>query len=334
MTPNYSKYIVWFTFFIISLYIISLFLPTSVKVAHTELIYGEVEDVYEQLYDISNWKNWCVWNNEEQKSLVIYDEKTTGAGASFRWKHGKKYNSDGKIELLNVQRNKSIEFYIKASSIDSIFTFVYLHKTQEGVEVEWISDLELNNSGSRIMGYFLKRWLLRDIKKSLRNINQYFLEENKHSGWMSETYDIFESKDVYAISITDTVLLDNFLEHLNNNYQILVDKAENEYDLKHDAYFYKKISKISKNKEVYKFYLNIKGVEEPQKDMVEMDGKYLFFKYIGSTKGVKNCIPQAKKIAKKEKLSIDPQPYVTFKNPPIDFDEMDSNSMNISFAIR
>lgn len=315
------------------LYLISLFLPTNTKVTHTELIHGEIDDVYEQFYDVSNWKNWCVWNNEEQKSLLIYDENSRGTGASFRWKHGKKYNSNGKIEIINVHKNKSIEFYIKASSIDSIFTYVHLNRTPKGIEVEWMSDLELNNSGSRLMGYFLRRWLLRDIKKSLRNINQYLIEKNMYAGWVSDGYSIQESEKVFTITKIDTVNNDDFILELEENYKYLNDQAENELDTETDVFFYKKVSSITNSKGVYKFYLTLKNNEIVAENVEEMSGKYLIFKYLGFNKGVKKGIDKGKSIAKKEQIKIDPNPYISFNEFPLNLQQIDTNSMAISFSI-
>src|SRR5690606_36903387 len=102
----------------------------------------------------------CVWNKDTKKNQIIYSEQASGAGAFFRWKMGNKSGSNGKLEIINSKKRESIEFQIKASTIDSIDTYVFFQKTKEGTLVEWSSDLELQDSGARLMGYFLKRWLI------------------------------------------------------------------------------------------------------------------------------------------------------------------------------
>lgn len=330
---EYSKHIVWFTFIVMILYVISLFLPSNVKVSHTEVIYGETAEVFEQLNDLSNWKNWCVWSNENQKSFIIYSENTIGKGAYFKWKHGKKYNSDGMIELVHTHKNKSIEFYIKASSIDSIFSFVYLHPTSEGVEVEWVSDLELNNSGSRLMGYFLKNWLLRDIKKSLKNINRYLIENNKHIGWMSKDVTLEEIKNFHAMTLQDTLDNTAFEEHLNNNWNLLSQMAHEKIKDEAELYFYRKIASLSSQKSVYLFGIKIKSKNIEDPSLVSMSGKYLQVRYFGSAKGVKNTLSKSKKMASIAKVRIDNNPYVFYKKYPIDFSQMDTTLMYLGFPI-
>lgn len=334
MTGEYSKHIVWFTFLVIIFYCISLFMPTNVKVTHQEEIYGDVDVVYHQFYDISNWKNWCVWNNEDQKSLVIYDEKTLGPGASFRWKHGKKYNSDGKIEILNANKNQNIEFYIKASSIDSIFTYVNFNKKDNGVEVEWISDLELNNSASRLMGFFLKRWLIRDIKKSLRNINTYLLQNNEHNGWISDEYLISESHKTSCLFILDTVINEEFQNSLLKNYEYLTHKADTQYHAHSKFFFYQKVSTFSNDKHVYKFSVTLDKDIEPSDEIDIYHQKALMMRYFGSNKGIKKVVKKAQEIARKNRISIDANPIINFNQFPIDFDQLDTNVMNINFIIR
>ncbi len=331
---NASNYIVWFTFFVMLVYITSLFLPSHIKVNHSEIIHGNIHDVYEQFEQINNWGNWCVWTEGAKKSQIIYSEQNSGAGAFFKWKHGRNNRSAGKLEIIQDRDHQNIEFRIKASNIDSITSFVYFQKVEDGTLVEWTSDLELQDSGARLTGYFLKRWLLRDIKKSLRNINKYLLSENKHSGWVSENYIILKPEKDRIFTIKDTIqhtALDSMLEvNFNRIKEMLVKNISYEPGM----LFYRKISDINSSTSVYLIGTNI---PENASEIVQEEkypDKFLMLKYYGSVSGFKKATRKARQIAQQEGFRIDPNPYVCYNYFPPDRTIIDTNNMVLSYPIR
>lgn len=329
-----SNYIVWFTFFVMVVYITSLFLPSSAKITHSELIYGEMGEVYEQFNQIENWKNWCVWNENGQKNQIVYSEVSSGAGAFFRWKHRKDYRSSGKLEIVNVKKNQSIELFIKASSIDSIFSYIHFQSADQGVWVEWTADLELQDSGARLMGYFLKRWLIRDIKKSLRNINKYLLKEGKHTGWISDEYEIFEAEGERVVSFRDTIHISDFDSMLNVNFSSFRQQLIEEYNYTPEVLFYRKISNINPVLSVYLFGTHLPGNISGIENQEEFSGKYLLIKYLGSgTTGYKKVLKRAQKIARKQGFRIIGSPYVCYTKSPEELTDTDTNNITFNFPI-
>lgn len=331
---NISNYIVWFTFFVMVIYITSLFLPSSAKISHSELIYGEMNEVYQQFNQIENWKNWCVWNENGQKNQIVYSEESSGTGAFFRWKHRKDYRSSGKLEIVNAKRNQSIELFIKASSIDSIFSYIHFLPTEQGVLVEWTADLELQDSGARLMGYFLKRWLIRDIKNSLRNINEYLLKEGKHTGWISDEYKIFKAERERVVSFRDTIHVSDFDSLLNVNFLSFREQVIAEYDYTPKILFYRKLSTLSPGVSVYLFGTHLPDGVSGMGDQEEFSGKYLLMKYLGSgTTGYKKVLRRAQKIARKEGVRLDGSPYVCYARLPEELTGSDTNSITFNFPI-
>lgn len=331
---NASNYIVWFTFFVMLVYIISLFLPSHVKVHHSEVIHGNIHDVYEQFEQINNWGNWCVWTEEAKKSQVIYSEQNSGSGAFFKWKHGRNNRSVGKLEIIQERDLQNIEFRIKASNIDSVTTFVYFQKVEDGTLVEWTSDLELQDSGARLTGYLLKRWLLRDIKKSLRNINKYLLSVNKHSGWVSENYTILESKKDRIFTIKDTIshtVLDSILEvDFNKIKEMLVKNISYEPEM----LFYRRISDINSSTSVYLIGTGIPASAPEMVGEEKYPAKFLVMKYYGSVSGFKKATRKARQIAQRESFKIDTNPFVSYNSFPPDRTVIDTNSMVLCYPIR
>lgn len=315
-------------------YITSLFLPSSTKITHSELVYGEMSEVYNQFNQIENWKNWCVWNENGQKNQIVYSEITSGVGAFFRWKHRKDYRSSGKLEIVNVKKNQSVELFIKASSIDSIFSYIHFQPAGQGILVEWTADLELQDSGARLMGYFLKRWLIRDIKKSLRNINEYFLKEGKHTGWISDDYKIFDAEDKQVISFRDTIHISEFDSMLNVNFSVFKERLMTEYSYTPEFLFYRKMSTISPGLSVYLFGTPVPEAIQGIENLQEFSGKYLLIRYLGSgTTGYNKVLKRAQKIARKEGFRIEGSPYVSYDKSPSELTDSDTSSITFNFVI-
>ena len=215
-----SNYIVGFTLFIISLYFFTLFLPSEIKISHKEFIFGETKEVYSLFNQLKKWEKWCVWNSQPEKIDIDYNKDSIGQDASFTWQYKKAQKSEGIVQITHSNPYKEIDFIIKTDLVDTVFSNIRLEETSNGVFAEWNITLKLKDSGSRFMGYFMKRWLIRDIKKSLRNINLYLISENKHIGWISEKYEIIEVKEAVELYLIDTVkneMLDSILSIIENS---------------------------------------------------------------------------------------------------------------------
>lgn len=331
---NASNYIVWFTFFVMLIYITSLFMPSSVKVHHSEVIHGNIKDVYEQFEQINNWANWCVWTESAKKSQIVYSEKNSGPGAFFKWKHGRNNRSVGKLEIVNDRDHQNIEFIIKASNIDSIISIVYFQKVDDGTLVEWTSDLELQDSGARLMGYFLKRWLLRDIKKSMRNINKYLLDENKHTGWVSDNYVILNPDNSRTFTIRDTIRNTELDSMLEVNFYKIKEMLSDKISEEPEVLFYRKVGSLNSASSVYLIGTSIPKNAPEIAGETKFPGKFLMIKYYGSVTGFKKATRKAQSIARKKGLRIDSNPFVSYNSFPIDKTVVDTNNMVLNYPIR
>lgn len=331
-----SNYIIIFTLFVISLYIATLFLPSDIKISHKEFIFGETEEVYSLFNNLKKWEHWCVWNNDPQKINIKYQSDTIGEDASFTWQYKKAKKSKGIVKITHTNINKEIDFVIKTDLVDTVYSNIVFQEVPNGVIAEWDITLELNDSGSRLMGFILKRWLIRDIKTSLRNINLYLISENKHIGWISENYEIVETKNEKNIYLIDTVNNNQLDSFLLDKFSELKSIQMNVFKNPKPVFFYRVLEKIDPITSVIYFATAITDTTNiPDTLQVRNNShKYIMFKYLGSEIGYKYAIKSALKKTRKDGIQIEPNPFISFFRYPVNPNELDTSNTRISFIIR
>ncbi len=331
-----SNYIITFTIFVIFLYFITLFLPSEIRVSHKEFIFGETKEVYSVFNDLQQWETWCVWNNQPNKIDIRYHKKTLGEGASFTWQYKKAKASKGIVQITHSELNKEIDFIIKTKLVDTVYSNITFEETPNGVIAEWDIELQLEDSGSRLMGYLLKRWLIRDIKTSMRNINLFLISENKHIGWISDQYEIIdgkETKEFYLIDTVKNVELDSVLYSNFSKFKKIQSDAFND---KQPLYFYRVLNKMDSNTSVIYFASAIRDTTQIPDSLkiTNRNNKYVMFKYLGSEIGYKYAIKTALKKIKSDRVNVESNPFIVYKRYPVNISELDTNNTTLSFILR
>ncbi len=95
-----------YLFFLILIFIIGASIYVATKkgdfiIEETQTIKAPQEMVFNEVNDLTTWKNWDPWSKESEDMIISYGEKTSGEGASYSW------NSDemGDGELKTVKAN-------------------------------------------------------------------------------------------------------------------------------------------------------------------------------------------------------------------------------------
>ncbi len=327
---NLSNYLVGLSAFILFLYAVSLTLPTQVEVRHSELLYSSPEEIYSQFENLPNWKYWSVWNKE-----FVYHpsetEKSEGSWFSWKPKAGKKYV--GTVEVIHTYPNDSIELRIKASSIDSVKVLIKIEKTEEGALAHWNSYIRLHGSGARLMGYFLKRWLIRDVKISLRNINRHLYETGRHTGWLSETYSFVEQTNNQIYVIYDTVK-DAFIDSVKHiKFRQIKDTLTQHYQFAPTVYFYRKISPFQNEKSVFVFGADFDRETPKEPNTDSLKSQFIFVNYVGSYVGVAGATEIIRSKIQDEHMIVDFNPFVVFLKYGLPDAHLDTHATVLSYFI-
>lgn len=138
------------------LFVISLFLPATVKIVRTRVVPATVAAVFQQVNTLRNWEGWCPWH------------QLTYIPSGLKWKS--KHHA-GQIVITESRLHEYIGLdmqFIKRRYAKGYFRF---EPAKTGTLVTWSLRAELGqHPGRRLMGLMMDRWIGKDFDKGLDNL--------------------------------------------------------------------------------------------------------------------------------------------------------------------
>ena len=132
------------------LVLLSFFMPSMVQYTRSLVINATTEVVFDQINNLKNWEKWSPWIKMEPTIKLTYNDKPSGAGASYSWV-GKKMG-EGTMTIQYIKPNEQIitllDFKVMKQSTGG-FTFM---PAKDGVVVVWYYDM---TCGLNPMMYYL-----------------------------------------------------------------------------------------------------------------------------------------------------------------------------------
>lgn len=153
------------------LLLISFFLPSMVHVQRSMVMNAPTEVVFDQINTLKNWEKWSPWLKMDPETKLTYNDKPSGAGASYSWV-GKK-TGEGTMTIQYIKPNESIitllDFKGQGQSTGG-FNFI---PTKEGVEVVWFFDMNCGlNPIMKYMGKIMTGMMEKQFDDGLNGIKQ------------------------------------------------------------------------------------------------------------------------------------------------------------------
>jgi|GEM_PF-4444308 len=336
---SFTKIVVTFTILILVLFAVSLVLPSSIRISHTELILGKRNTVYSLIEDMSQWEKWCVWMSDDKPDKATYSANPSGIGAFYSWEEGARMETGGKIELTNIIPKTRVDFIINSGTLQPIYSSILLEDTPNGTKATWDIATQLPGSGSRLLGFLLKGWLRRDIKKSLRNINGFLIENGQSTGILIDSGTYVEQKKDYDLTLTvwDTIRNRDLDSIAKVRYVNLLEEAGNAGMEVKNYFYFAPMYRIDQHTTVYEFGVNIEDSTGYRGTYAikRYEGDLFRAEYIGSSIGFDKVLRIVKNKARSKKISLKEPPFFSYYSfPPGKKDLADSNKIAISYFVK
>ncbi len=204
---NYFKRILLILlFFIVLVTIISLFLPSSFLLKRTIVVNADKEQVFNQVGDLKNWKNWTVWALKDPQVYLNeanYSKPSNEVGSTFRWDSKVEDVGSGGVSIVSLETNSKIENKVDFGMAQSIDNWIF-KEVELGVEVSWSIKIDFGfNPVSKFFGLFLEDQISPDIEKSLQRLKTFTedLPKIQHVEVKRENI----NKTQWFLSIRDTI---------------------------------------------------------------------------------------------------------------------------------
>jgi effector-binding domain-containing protein len=172
--------IIFIVLFLIAAFILSgFFLSRTITISVSQQIKSSPYKVYEQIYDLTNWNNWCIWLKDSTLSELGL-EKTNSATLnqiSFYNPH----LGNCAIKTTNYKPFDSLSFITEFNKFGNA-TIKFTFGKQDSVTrllCTFNSDLG-NNPMNRWISLYYRQKLITDLESNLSNLS-YIIDKQKNN---------------------------------------------------------------------------------------------------------------------------------------------------------
>ena len=158
--------------------LLSLLIPSKVKVSRTTLINNTpAQKIFEQLSDLSQWKNWHPVFKSTNSELVVSKDSATGKQVGT-------VNFDGKTAKIRLQEvdPTTIKFVLQSPGENDIQNEIILTPIpgQNNVEVEWRAINRLKwYPWEKFYGIFIDKLTGTSYEQALKGLKDYLESGHK-----------------------------------------------------------------------------------------------------------------------------------------------------------
>jgi hypothetical protein len=161
------------------LFVISLFLPATVKVVRASVIPATVAAVFQQVNILRNWEGWSPWHQLDPTLQLKYNERESGIGAGFQWKSKHRQVGVGFLTITDCRLYEYIALdmqFMKRRLAKGYFRF---ERAKTGTLVTWGLEAKLGqHPGRRLMGLMMDKWIGKDFERGLDNLKRRCIRES------------------------------------------------------------------------------------------------------------------------------------------------------------
>jgi hypothetical protein len=166
-----KRILIVFVVLILVLCVISLFLPSKVRVERSMQINAPSEVVFEQVNTLRNWEAWSPWQKMDPTSQMVYNDIPSGAGASYSWKGDK--TGEGSLTIAESRPNDLIITNLDFKGQGQSTGGFEIKPEGAGVNLNWYMDMDNGmNPFAKYMSMMMKGMLKDQFDEGLTNIKQ------------------------------------------------------------------------------------------------------------------------------------------------------------------
>lgn len=200
-----KRFLLVVSIFCILIFIVSLFLPSSLKIERSNLINSRASLIFKQINDLKKWKEWSVWG---QNDITIYKDDafsnpSSGEEAQFHWESENEDVGEGFMKITKSITNKQIDYVVDFGMGETQGSMTLLEKG-DNVEVIWSFYVDFGfNPISKFFGLFMEDYIIKDYDQGLKNLKSYVENLPQIDGSKVEVKRL--DKIQWYLSVRDTI---------------------------------------------------------------------------------------------------------------------------------
>ncbi|MDT8393533.1 MAG: GyrI-like domain-containing protein [Bacteroidales bacterium] len=222
-----KRIIIWLVVLIALLIGVAYLLPRTYHVERTVLIKGQRDMIFSMVCDSQNWEYWTPWSTEMDSTVEEEFIGNCEVGAIHRWE-GEEMGK-GEMMITEIVPYRKIVWQLGFEGFSEKMSMgMTFNKDEDGYVVTWTADGNLGyNPLYRYYGLMIDSDLGADYDKGLHQLKKVCEALPDYPG-----IKVGEVEPMPAISIKDSVTMEEFEAFLENSYKLLY-----MYAIRNDAEF-------------------------------------------------------------------------------------------------
>lgn len=157
--------IIWF--------LVSLFLPSELRVTRGIVINAPSNLVFDQINVIRNWQHWSYWDNIDPKMESKWEGPESGVGAKHSWSSDHKDVGHGSMTIVRVVDDREMDFELMFEEMGGSIGEWRLRDTTGGTYATVSMSMNVGFLGRVFPGLVMDSWLGSDFEKTLAGLKKH-----------------------------------------------------------------------------------------------------------------------------------------------------------------
>ena len=155
------------------LFIVSMFLPATVKVVRVRAIPASLSVVFDQVNILRNWEKWSPWHQADPKMKLSYNDKMSGEGAGYQWISRNRKVGKGSVVITASRPYEHITIEMQFMESKVTKGYFRFEPSGRGTHVTWGIAMEVGRyPAAKLRGLMLDKLIGRDFEKGLENLEK------------------------------------------------------------------------------------------------------------------------------------------------------------------
>jgi hypothetical protein len=155
------------------LFIVSMFLPATVKVVRVRAIPASLSVVFDQVNILRNWEKWSPWLQADPKMKLSYNDKKSGTGAGYQWISRNRKVGKGSVIITASRPYEHITIEMQFMENKVTKGYFRFEPSRVGTHVTWGIAMEVGRyPAGKIRGLMLDKLIGKDFEKGLENLEK------------------------------------------------------------------------------------------------------------------------------------------------------------------
>ena len=164
---------IFFLAVIAVLMILSIYIPSEVKISRSLVINAPREEIFNQVNDMRNWENWSPWHSSDPDLKLKYTGPSEGKGAGYSWESEKRSVGKGRLTVKESEAFNKITTEMQFDDRGTAIGVFEFDEMENGIKVTWTLNSDMGASPfNKYLGLFIDKWVGSDFEKGLGNLQK------------------------------------------------------------------------------------------------------------------------------------------------------------------